>query len=248
MTEQRFSDEELMAFADGELDPEKQAAVEQAIETDEDVAARVATFMESGALARDSLQPLLEEAVPASLAAKVDAMVDPQSNVTAFPGPARVAPQARQRWALPLAASIALVAGAIGGYLVGSPSQTAPGGLQMADLAQPGIVSALNSVASGAESDLADGDRFRAIASYRGTDGALCREFEVDHTDNTTVVGVACRPGDRWELQFTVVAGQNTSGYAPASSLEALDAYLTAVGAGQPLSAEDEAGLLRSIR
>ncbi|MCY6381195.1 anti-sigma factor family protein [Hoeflea prorocentri] len=248
MTEQRFSDEELMAFADGQLDPDKQAAVERAIDADEEVAARVAALMESGTMAKDGLKPLLDEPVPASLTAAVESMVNQQSNVTAFPGRARATPPMRQRWALPLAASIALVAGAIGGYFVGSPSQNTTGGLKMADLAQPGIVTALNSVASGAESALSDGERFRAIASYRGADGALCREFEVDHADDTTVVGVACRPSETWTLQFTVVAGENASGYAPASSLEALDAYLTAVGAGQPLSVEDEARLLEAIR
>ncbi|HUG62412.1 MAG TPA: anti-sigma factor, partial [Methylomirabilota bacterium] len=35
-----------------------------------------------------------------------------------------------------------------------------------------------------------------------------------------------------------------SGGFAPASSLAALDAYLDAVSAGQPLSAEEEAEVL----
>ncbi|MEM9107199.1 MAG: anti-sigma factor, partial [Pseudomonadota bacterium] len=86
----------------------------------------------------------------------------------------------------------------------------------------------------------------RAIASYRDAVETLCREFEVDRTDNSTIVAVACRADTQWEYRFTVVAGQTNSGYAPASSLEALDAYLNAVGASDPLSPEDEAAALQT--
>ena len=113
---------------------------------------------------------------------------------------------------------------------------------------RPAIVTALGTVASGDEQDLGSEGRFRAIASYRDAGGSLCREFEVDHTDQTTIVAIACRPDTQWEYRFTVVAGQNNSGYAPASSLEALDAYLTAVGAGEPLSPEAEAATLKSLQ
>ena len=47
MTDQRFSDETLMAFADGELSEEDQRSVEQALEKDEALAARVAIFLDS---------------------------------------------------------------------------------------------------------------------------------------------------------------------------------------------------------
>ncbi|WP_136658864.1 zf-HC2 domain-containing protein [Nitratireductor sp. XY-223] len=244
MTQERFSDETLMAFADGELPPEEREAVERALENDPALGERVAAFLDSRMRAQDALKPLLDEPVPEALAARVSGMIGEQSNVTAFRQRQAGAPA--RRWALPLAASVALVAGALGGYLAGISGPDTESGLRMADLSQPGIVTALNSVASGAETGLAAGERFRAIASYRDADNTLCREFEVDHADGSTVVAVACLPDGTWELQFTVVAQQNSSGYAPASSLEALDAYLSAVGAGAPMSAEEEEAALRS--
>ncbi|WP_419910876.1 anti-sigma factor family protein [Hoeflea sp.] len=247
MNKGQFTDEVLMAFADGELQPEEREAIEHAMESDDALAARVATFLDSRMKAQDALKPLLDEPVPEALTARVSAMVDNSSNVTALRQPTPAARLPGRGWALPLAASVALVAGALGGYLAGISGTGQTNGLRMADLAQPGISTALNTVASGAETDLSAGERFRAIASYRDSDGTFCREFEVDHTDGSTVVAVACRPGATWDLQFTVIAQQNSSGYAPASSLEALEAYLSAVGAGAPMEADEENSILQSI-
>lgn len=246
MSDQSFSDETLMAFADGELTPEEHLAVEQALDKDEALAARVAVFLDSRNAAQSALKPLLDESVPDDLAEKVAAMVDQGSNVTAFPQ--RPSPAPARRWALPLAASIALVAGGLGGYFTGVSSTGQPQSLALDAVNQPAIIAALEAVASGDERDLGEAGRFRAIASYKDASDTLCREFEVDRVDQSTVVAVACHPQDQWEYRFAVVAGQNNSGYAPASSLEALDAYLNAVGASEPMSLETEAAALKSIR
>ena len=256
MSTDGYSDETLMAFADGELDAAMSAEIERAITRDDALAARVAMFAETRSGARDALAPLLDEPVPAELAARIDTLVagakqDADETVVALepPRPAATAqPPAPAQWRLPLAASIALIAGGAIGYVLGTSGEPAVDGLVSANLAQPGIIAALESVASGAESTLPGGDRFRAIASYADVDGTLCREFEVDHAPASTVVAVACRPDSAWTLQFTVARSGNADGYAPASSLEALEAYLNAVDAGEPMSPEDEAKALQALR
>jgi hypothetical protein len=90
-------------------------------------------------------------------------------------------------------------------------------------------------VPAGGETAVGD-DRFRAIATFRVDGGGLCREFEVDHADASSVVAVACRVDDEWRVTFTVASAATTEGYAPVSSLEALEGYLAAVGAAPPLS------------
>jgi hypothetical protein len=60
-------------------------------------------------------------------------------------------------------------------------------------------------------------------------------------------VAVACHGGGAWDVPFTVAAGQADGGYAPASSLEALDAYLAAVGAGPPLEPAAEREALSAV-
>lgn len=253
MTEHSFSDETLMAFADGELSPDEAAAVEQAMETDEALALKVAGFLESRLQSQKALKALLDEPVPDALSKSVQEMVDRQDaeagdNVVAFPAKPQGTATGTPRWALPLAASVALVAGALGGFIAGQSGGDAPGDLKMADLSQPAITQALTTVASGKETSLGRNERFRAIATYKDESGALCREFEVDHADKSTVVAVACRIQKTWQVQFTVVAAQNSKGYAPASSHEALNAYLSAVGAGEPMSEETEQSALEALR
>ncbi|MEM1199900.1 MAG: anti-sigma factor [Pseudomonadota bacterium] len=252
MTEHTFSDETLMAFADGELSADESEAVERAMEADEALALRVEAFMETRLKSQDALKPLLDEPVPEALRQKVEGLVagtaEQAENVVPFPQNRPSAPVSTPRWAVPLAASVALVAGVAGGYWLGLTEPGGTSGLQAANLGSPGVVQALHEVASGKQKDLGNNERFRAIASYKDTNGDLCREFELDHPDKSTVVAVACNIQKTWKVQFTVVAAQNTEGYAPASSLEALNAYLTAVGASDPLSQAAERGALEALK
>lgn len=252
MTEHGFSDEILMAFADGELSPGESEPIERALEMDETLALRVEAFMNTRLKSQEALKPLLDEAVPEALHRQVEGLITADAeraeNVVPFPQHRPVAPVSTPRWAVPLAASVALVVGVASGYWLGLTDPDGRDGLQAANLGSPGVVQALREVASGKEKDLDSNERFRAIASYKDTNGDLCREFEVDHPDNSTVVAVACNIENTWKVQFTVVAGQNTEGYAPASSLEALNAYLTAVGASDPLSEAAERSALQALK
>ena len=63
MSDTEFSDEILMAFADGELDEETMRRVEAALETDDELMARIAMFMETRAAASEALKPVLDEPV-----------------------------------------------------------------------------------------------------------------------------------------------------------------------------------------
>ncbi|MGO1080453.1 anti-sigma factor family protein [Inquilinus sp. CA228] len=252
MTARAFDDRTLMAFADGELDDETAAAVEQAMATDDDLAGRVALFLDTRIQAKDALRLLVEEPVPEALGRSVQRMID---EAKARPGPAAqvgtIAVAGRTRhaltrrpWIVPLAASVAAIAFGLGGYLIGVGGRDAPQGFVVAGLSSPALSEALGRVPSGGDAVLAgSGDRLRAVASFRDAGGVLCREFEVDSADSS-VVSVACRTDGAWSVRFAVVAPLRDDGYAPASSMEALDAYLAAAGAHESLSPADEAAAL----
>ncbi len=258
MTE-KFSDNTLMAYADGELSAPERAKIEQALEGDATLASRLAAFSSTRQAASDAFKPLLDTPVPDTLKSSIEDMVARHEGASKpDPAPAEhdnvVAIASRPRFMgarldLALAASIALVVGAAVGYLV-STSQTAapPAGLMTADLSDPALVVALRTVPSGEERALEDVGRFRAIASFRDETEELCREFELDKADASTVVSVACQSAGQWQVRFTVVAGSANDGYAPASSLDALDAYLSAIGAGDPLSPDAEKTALQQLR
>lgn len=256
MTGTDFSDELLMRFADGELDAETSAEIERAMEADEELVARVALFIETRHAAKTAMKPLIEEPLPAELKAAVERMVAEKvaaqnaSGATVLPFRRRGENDRRaSRWLAPMAASLAAVIAGFGGYWLGRGTEPVPSALLPLAVSSPALDTALASVPSGEERQLLNSNqRFRAIATFRDSARALCREFELDSADRSTVVSVACRTGAEWRVTFAVVAPGDSGGYAPASSTETLDAYLSAIDAGPPLETAEEANALSDLR
>jgi len=259
-----FSDEILMAYADGELDEARHAAVEAAIARDDALADRVAMFAETADRAKQAMDATLSAPVPAHLQRAVESLIAAQDSQDSEGG-ARADPvsladhRARRdsgrlggwRRVVPaaMAASIALVVGLGVGYGLRPGPDSTGAGMAVGSLtgpAGPAIAAALAEIPSGAEQALAGGRTFRAIASFRDEAGAVCREFEVDGEAGRASVNVACRDTDRWEVRISIATSGGGTGYAPASSLEALDAYLVSVGAGAPMSAQEEKAVLET--
>jgi hypothetical protein len=236
-----MDDEMLMAFADSELDGEAAAVVAAAVAADPALAARLAAFRHSRAAVAAAFGALPKAPVPDPIADRIRALAAEAaapSNVVALPQ-RRTIPI----WQLPIAASIALVAGLTAGHLL----LPAPG-TTTALLDDPEVASALTKLPSGARMVLDNGAQVALIATFENGDRVICREFEFDQPDGVTTVAVACRTEAAeaaWDLRLAIAADAGAEGYAPASSLEALDAWLVATGAGAPLSAEEEAAALR---
>ncbi len=265
-----FTDEELMAYADGELPEARAAQLDLALAGDTDLAGRLAIFSETRMLVAAAFEPMLDEPVPDELMRHVRALaarsdrgaalentgsenivpdsIAPENVVPLHPGSTTRAPDRQPFWKLPLAAALALAVGLGAGLFMGGERPT-PGGLQVAALSDPEISGALAVLASGESRVLSNGSRIALIATFNDNSQSLCREFEYARTGGSTVVSVACRDGTGWEVMLAVTAAPSgDTGYAPASSLETLDAYLTATGAQAPLSARDEARALEGLR
>ncbi|MCU0902542.1 MAG: zf-HC2 domain-containing protein [Tabrizicola sp.] len=242
-----ITDELLMAYADGELDAAEMAEVERAMAEDESLAERVAIFADTRRAVKDAYPA--PAPVSADLAARVRAMTEAAE---ARPATAAVIDLAARRkpapvWSLAMAASLALAVGLAGGWYVGTGASGGEG-LRLTALSDPAISGALATVAAGERLELADGNAFAAIATFRTADGEVCREFEYDQAAGSTYVAVACDQSGTWDLRFAVASAPDDGGYAPASSLDTLDAYLEATGAGQPMTREDEAAVLAALR
>ena len=245
-----IDDETLMAYADGQLAADDAAMVEKAMAEDEAVAERVAMFADSRSAVRKALGAA--PPVPDALTARIRAMADADARQREAAAPANVVSLASRRrsvpfWQLPIAASIALGVGFLGGW-IGAPGNQADGVLSITSLDDPAVVSVLETEKAGARMQIGNDAEVAIIASFLGLDGSLCREFEHDAAGRT-VVAVACHRDDAWSIEFAVAAAaSDDNGYAPASSLDALDAWMGATEAGPPLSDAEEAAALDALR
>lgn len=260
-----YPDEELMAFADGALDAARTGQIADAAAGDPALAARIETFRAARRTARGAL---LDAPGGDALTARIAAMAGAarrEADAAASPAVRVVARPARDRpswrrpswrrpsWRdLPLAASIALafaLGGAVGYVLSpGDGPSDGVGATARIAVAAPlegALADAVARIPSGARARLPGGRTLHAVASFRDGRRTLCRELEIAGEDaRTAVLAVACGESEGWVVRFSIAVPAAGDGYAPASALEALDAYLAGIEASDPLEADDERAAL----
>lgn len=250
-----FSDDILMAYADGELDPAERAAIERAMQADPAIAAAVARHRTLRDDVAAAFADILAEPVPARLQppraqtqapAQAPAQAPPPANVASLAAAreakdARAAHEARRRWSWPEWGALAamLVVGVLVGKLTpgGAPPAIAGSGNQV--VAQGELAAALDRQVGGSGGNGGNAAAVRIGVSFAARDGRYCRGFVMGSS-----AGLACRDGDRWRIPVLAEAepesagGYRQAGSAlPAAVLDAIDARI----AGKPLDAAGEA-------
>ena len=239
-----YTDETLMAYADGELDAETASQIAIAVTNDTTIAARVAVFARS----REAIKQGFSPPTPASdaLIAQVRQLAAPQQVAR----PSNVITLADRRkvplWAVPLAASIALALGLSAGLLRSAPGTGTGTEIAASILQDPGLATALASLPSGSTANLSGNAEITPISSFHTENQEFCREFEYRQAEGATIVSVACQDNQDWDVRLAIAVSDGADGYAPASSLDTLDTWLTGIGAGAPMSLDEEAAALRS--
>jgi hypothetical protein len=241
----KFSDEILMAYADGELEEPRRSEVERAVRADPALAAIVERHR---ALRRDvfsAFAGVLDEPVPPQLrpaaGAKVvslEAARNAKVRVTPVPAPAAQV-QARQRtWPRWGALAATLVLGVMAGSLWfdGSGGE---GSLVVADaggrlVARGQLAGALSRQLA---SDPAPSSPVRIGVSFAAKGGSYCRSFSVGPS-----AGLACRDGETWripvlsEARATRGEFRQAAATTPVAVLDAIDERI----AGTTLNAAAE--------
>lgn len=235
----RFSDEMLMAYADGELDLVLRAEIEAAMAADPEVARIVEGHRALTARVQAAYGGVLEEAVPAQLASLMAQPVTAPVVDLAAERAARSAARATPgRWQLPqwsaLAASVAV--GLFVGVLLtrgpAAPYEESAAGLVARGELEDALTRQLaGSVGTG---------RSRVGLSFRDRGGAYCRTFRLQQ--EAPLAGLACRSGDDWQLRVLAAAEPHegelqTAAAMPMAVLQAVDAAIE----GEPLDAAAEA-------
>jgi hypothetical protein len=217
-----YSDDTLMAYADGELEPAERAAIEQAMRTDPAIAATVERHRALRADVAAAFAGILDEPVPARL--------QPPAPVVSL----AVERDKRRRWSWPECGALAatLVVGVLAGRMIpGGGPAIAGNGNQV--VAQGELAAALDRQVGGK----AEG-AVKVGVSFAARDGAYCRGFVMG-----AAAGLACREGGQWKIPVLAEAEKEAAGgYRQAGSalppavLDAIDARI----ADKPLDAAGE--------
>ena len=256
-----YSDEELMAYVDGQLSAEEAKAIKAAVELDSDLQAKVNEFETTRQLLSHAFDEIIDEPIPQRLLdlLEVKPSVEPKSET------AEVVSLAKHRetksfFMRPMqqvatAASVALIIGGVVGHQFGS-SQTSTLEHRLVQ-ADAGFVVAGNPLHEALEStpsheihhvNTGVGDMIMPIMSFKAVDDRYCREFEIN-ADSSISMGVACRIAGQWHVEVLLAAGQRAEGsleYQPASgySEDALNAVIDRMWNGEAFDAEQESQLI----
>ena len=240
-----YSDETLMAFADGELDEFTRRELEQAMQHDPVLAGRVRHYRQLRANVSAAFASTLNEEVPQrQQAAAGSSKVIHLSNIRQLrtpPAPPPPVPEKR-RWSWQEWGAIAgtLVTGIIAGGLatqkLGGTQQFASFDARAGSLVAEGrLEEALTSQLGGTGSEQ---DYVRLGVSFLSNEGVYCRSFLLPKT-----AGLACRSGDQWHIPVMADSAPGTAGtYRQAGNAMPL-AVQGAIGermAGKPLDGNAE--------
>lgn len=240
-----FSDETLMAYADGELEPALAARVEEAMRADPRVEEAVRRHRALRADVFAAFAGVLDEPVPerlqpgaapvsasASASAPVSAPVSDAGGATVHSLEARRAARqaqavrpapARPRWgALAASLAVGVLAGALGWQAFDNAGQAPFARRGGAMVAQGELADALSHRLA---AEPAQADAVRLGVSFRDREGAYCRSFMLGTTG-----GFACRQGGEWRIPVMAQAEQEQAGAyrqagsaMPAAVLDAID-------------------------
>ena len=231
-----FSDEILMAYADGELDAALREQVEQAMRSDPQVAAAVERHRALRADVFAAFAGVLDEPVPARLQPQPASPVriDALQAAGARPLPPR---WSWQNWgALAASLVVGVLAGALGWRGTHPADGAALFGRQGDALVARGpLADALSQQLAAASAPGAGGVRMGV--SFRARDGAYCRSFTLGAN-----AGLACRGGQEWRIPVLAESERQQGEYRqagtalPAAVLDAIDQRI----AGPALDAQAE--------
>ena len=229
-----WTDEELMAYADDQLDAARRSVLEVSLRRDEALRERVAQLRAQRQRVAAAYAPVLEEAVPERLsrllaqpAAVVDLSAARSARAAQEAASARVqaANDGASAWLKWGGLAATLLLGVVIGLQLSRDEQRGASQLAMRD----GQLVAAGSLERALTTQLASEPQAQAAVAVQLTfadkTGRVCRTFSTDAT-----AGLACREADRWAVQQIVALKQTPQGAMrqaasalPRELLEAVD-------------------------
>lgn len=257
-----ISDQDLMRYADGDLPEDEAAIVAARLPHDADLRRRLDVFTKTRAPLAAVFDEILKEPVPPHLVAAI-IRTKPRADAKA---PRAVSLLDRLKGSLSalvpdavspaFAASLALAVALAGaaGWIAGR-STAAPTALIAShggDLFAAGTLAETLETSPSTRTASADGAAVTPVLSFRSTAGGICREYRIQTgtAHRSDFAGLGCRePDGQWRIAVhaETMKSRTASGEyqtAGINSVEAVDAFVATIIAGDALGAADETALL----
>lgn len=231
-----ISDEMLIAFADGELDPKAREDVMRAVAADPDLARKLAAHQRLREALVSHFAPIVEAPVPGHLKAMLEKNEAAKVVSLAAVRAERAEKTHRRRW-LPAWGNMAAIAATLVlGLAVGQTLNRGGGPVSVkgGDMVADGsLATTLDTKLASAQATDAD---TRIGLTFRSKTGDLCRTFE-----GQAMSGLACRQGSAWRLEQLLPGVRQGTAYRQASGGDPrLAASVQDMIAGAPLDAKAE--------
>jgi hypothetical protein len=220
--------EELMGYADGQLDAEHTRRVEHALAAHPELRAIVEDHQRTRAAARDALNAMAAAPLSPGLARLAKTLKAPR---------AASRPRALAAFAWPAAAAACLAVGLATGTLV------AAGGAGLIRWQDgPSAGTQLARVLERSPSGEAGGEagRIVVVASFEAADGRYCRQFEIASAAD----GVACRGESDWNILAFARRPGAAGSYQAASGADPVAVAVAGLNPGPRIEAEAERVLI----
>ncbi|MGF7163029.1 hypothetical protein FHS85_004687 [Rhodoligotrophos appendicifer] len=248
MSQGDFSDEILMAYADGELESSVAQDVESAVGENPEIARRILGFVRSRRATKSVYASQAADPVPAVLEAAIKTRLESPNSLPGTYRPITTPPandaSSNRRTFWPIAAAVALVlGGAMGAVIDRASVARTPGAGLLAGLEASEIQDQLSRLPTGSQDATAIGT-LRPLASYKTEAGTLCRWFSLEGA-SSNARAVACLDQRRWTLALVDLRQGSNNDYKPASDDNGpVEAFLQSIRAGAPLDRRAEEGEL----
>ena len=230
----KYSDETLMAYADGELEADQRAEIAAAIASDPELARAVERHRALAARVRADYGDIASEPVPDRLSALLGQVRPATVTHLAARREASAAPTRRWRtvqWALAASVVVALFVGVLMLHEPTAPYASVDGRLVARGKLDRALTTELAALPGGSDVNIG--------ISFRDREGRFCRTFHLQQ--DAPVAGLACFGDAQWELAVLAdapaqEAGMRTAAAMPLEVLQAVDAAID----GEPLDAQAE--------
>jgi hypothetical protein len=233
--------EELMAYADGELDAEHARRVERAIAGDPAMRAEVEAHRRTRAAARAAFDAMAQAPMSPGLSHLAGTLSAPKRPTAWNFGP-RSAAEARKLWAplaLPAALAAALGIGVVSTALVTASSDNLID-WRNGPSAGTQLARALDAAPSGQAAG--SGERqVMVVASFAASDGRYCRQFELG---GGAADGVACRTERDWSIVALAKRPGGPGGFQPAGGENPVAVAVAGLKPGPRIDADAERELI----